>query len=162
MAHDPAVLLERLSGQTPRPYSTFDFGRMREDRCVSVLVPEDRAQSLDFRVRQILPVGFVVFVGTTRWLGEERHEGQAEVVVGPGESQYDLLRLARSDACNYDMGTEDLLATLQSWDRAYGIQLFHAETDTIEFTLDRLPDDVYAFAAEVYEFCPDVVDQGAR
>ncbi len=36
----------------------------------------------------------------------------------------------------------------------------HAETDTVEFNLDRDPPDLAAFAADLYRFCPDIVDQG--
>ncbi|MGH7172102.1 MAG: DUF4253 domain-containing protein [Gemmataceae bacterium] len=160
MAQDPAILLERLSGQAPRRYSTFGFGRIRDNQCLSVVVPEDEAQALVSALRKQLPPEFVAFVGTTDWLGDERHDGKAEVVVGKGESQFDILRLARTDACNYDMDTEEVITKLQSWHRSCGIDIFHAETDTVEFTLDNLPADIRAFANEVYEFCPDIVEQG--
>ena len=110
-------------------------------------------------LREALPPGSVAFIGTTRWLGDEQHEG-VELVVGPGASQLDIPRLVRSDAANYDMGTEDLVRKLREYDRDYGIGIFHAETDTIGFTLLNAPDDMPAFAADLYAFCPDVVDQG--
>ncbi len=142
-----------------RPFSTYDFGRARDERCRSVVLPEARVGSLLPGLRETLPSGFVAFIGTTRWLGEEQHEG-VELVVGPGASQLDIPRLARSDAANYDMGTEDLIGKLQKYDGDYGIDIFHAETDTIEFTLLNTPDDVPTFAADLYAFCPDAVDQG--
>ncbi len=83
-----------------------------------------------------------------------------EIVVGKGGSQFDILHLGRSDACNYDMGTEDIIRKLQAWDRSYGIDIFHAETDIIELSLLKLPEDMQAFATDMYEFCPDIVDQG--
>jgi hypothetical protein len=133
---------------------------MRDEQCLSVVVPTTEARSLVFALRTQLRSGFVAFVGTTQWLGDERHEGKAEVVLARGESQFDILRLARTDACNYDMGTEDLTKKLQAWHHSYGIDVFHAETDTVEFTLENTPADLQAFANEVYEFCPDIVDQG--
>jgi hypothetical protein len=160
MAQGPALLLEELSGQPVRRYSTFDFGRARDEQCLSVVVPESEARLLVFDLREQLSPGFIAFLGTTRWLGNERHDGGVELVVGKGESQFDILRLARADACNYGMDTEALVKKLQSWHYAYGIDIFHAETATIEFTLDKLPADMREFANDVYEFCPDVVDQG--
>ncbi len=160
MAQGPAVLLEKLSGQPVRRYSTFDFGRAKDEHCLSAIVPESEARHLVFDLREQLPAGFIAFLGTMRWLGDERHNGGAELVVGKGESQFDILRLARADACNYGMDTEALVTELQSWHNSYGIDIFHAETATIEFTLDRLPADMRAFANEVYDFCPDIVDQG--
>lgn len=152
-------LLARASGQRVRSYSTHDFGRERDDRCLSVVLPERRASALLPVIRPELPPGAVAFIGTTKWLGEERHGG-VELVVGPGESQLDVLRLARTDAVNYDMDTEDIVAKLREYDDEYGIMITHAETDTVEFTLAREPDDLSAFAADLYTFCPDMVDQG--
>jgi hypothetical protein len=160
MTQEVALLLERLSGQKPRGYSTFGFGRMRDEQCLSVIVREDEAQPLVFALRKQLPAGLIAFVGTTDWLGDEKHEGKAEVVVGKGESQFDILRLARTDPCNYDMDAEGVIRKLQSWHHSCGIDIFHAETDTVELTLDNVPSDIRAFANDVYDFCPDIVDQG--
>jgi hypothetical protein len=70
------------------------------------------------------------------------------------------LRLARSDACNYDKDTEEIIEKLQAWHQSWGIDVFHAETDTIELMLLALPANLPEFARDVYEFCPDIVDQG--
>jgi hypothetical protein len=126
---------------------------------VSAVVPTDSAESVLWDLRPRLPVDHVAFVGTTNWLGDEKHDG-SELVVGPGDSQLDILRLARSDACNYDRDTEDLIKVLSDYHSRLGIDIFHAETDTIEFELLTLPEDVLALARELYDFCPDVVDQG--
>jgi len=60
------------------------------------------------------------------------------------------------------MGTEDLVRKLQSYDEAFGIDIIHAETDTIEFDLVGNSADFSDFAEELYKFCPDIVDQGVR
>lgn len=161
MLAEVETLLGRLSGRPVRGYSTFDFGREQDPACRSVVVPEPEADALVKRLRRELPAGFVAFVGTTQWLGEERHgEEEVEVVVGPGRTQFDILRLARSDAANYDLGTEDLVTRLQQYERDVGISVSRAETDTIVFDLVREPEDWGAFARELYAFCPDIVDQG--
>jgi Domain of unknown function (DUF4253) len=159
MANDPASLLEQLSGQPVRKYSTYEFGRGKDFECLSVVVGKDETTDLVFKLRAALPPGFVAFVGTSQWLGDETHSG-VEVVVGRGDSQFDILRLARTDACNHDMGTEDLIRKLQSWHQTLDLDIFLAETDTIELRLNARPTDFGAFAKDVYEFCPDIVDQG--
>ncbi len=58
------------------------------------------------------------------------------------------------------MEAEELVAKLTEYDRAFGIDIFHAETDTIEFKLLKLPADLGSFCQDLYEFCPDIVDQG--
>jgi hypothetical protein len=162
-AKDPleavSAVLRQQTKREVRAFSTRDFGRDRFAGARSVLVPEDAAERLLRAVRAQLPPGYVAFVGTSRSLAEPPAEG-VEVVVGPGKSQFDILRIAASDAVNYDMETEDLIKVLQKWDQLYGIDIVAAETDTIQLTLNRLPPDVLALAKEVYEFCPDIVDQG--
>lgn len=152
-------LLARLTGAPVRPYATYDFGRQRDEGCLSVILTEGEARPLLAELRERLPAGTVAFIGTTRWLGDECHAG-AELVVGPGESQFDILRLARTDGVNHDLTTEDIIAKLREYDAAHGITIVRAETDTVEFNLDRNPADIAAFAADLYAFCPDIVDQG--
>ena len=92
-----------------------------------------------------------------RW--DEQHEG-VEVVVDTGKDQFDILRIARSNAANYDMDTTDLIQRLEEYDRRYGIDIVRAATDLVAFRLIRMPDDISDFAVALYEFCPDIVDQG--
>jgi hypothetical protein len=58
------------------------------------------------------------------------------------------------------MDTEALVKKLQQYDEQLGIDIIQAETDTVSFELKKLPADLAAFAADLYEFCPDLVDQG--
>lgn len=151
--------LARLDAERVRPYSNYEFGRARDAQCRSVILPEEKAKASLPGLREDLPCGLVAFIGTTWWLGVERNDG-VEIVVGPGTSQFDILRLARSAAGNYDMDTEDLVEKLREYDQRHGIDIFHAETDTVEFTLRDIPADLSRFAQDLYEFCPDIVEQG--
>ncbi len=144
---------------TVRRYSTFDFGRQQNFNCISAIVPRDIANTSVFKIRERLKPGLVTFVGTTHWLGNESHDG-VEIVIGSGNSQFDILRLAHSDAINYSKNTEELIEKLQEYDRNFGIDIFHAETDTVEFGILNIPSDLLTFAEDIYKFCPDIVDQG--
>lgn len=110
-------------------------------------------------IRSELPKGYVAFMGTTNWLGPDINSG-IEIVVGPGNNQFDIVRLARTDACNYDLSTEDIIRRLQQYDNEFGIDIFHAETDLVEFDLRTAPRDPAKLAADLYDFCPDLIDQG--
>jgi len=70
------------------------------------------------------------------------------------------LRLARTDAVNYDMLTEDLINWLSDRDPILSIDILQASTDTIFAWLGGQPSDMNAFMQDLYEFCPDIVDQG--
>jgi uncharacterized protein DUF4253 len=156
---DIRAILESVARTPSRDYSTFDFGREKDHSCVSVVVPKNESRAIVRRLRSQLLPGWIAFIGTSRWLGDERHDG-VEIVVGPGDSQLEILRAARSNAANYNMNTEALVKKLRVYDQRYGIDIFHAESDTIEFTMLRMPEDVMAVARDLYEFCPDIVDQG--
>lgn len=80
--------------------------------------------------------------------------------MGLGESQLDIPKLARTNAVNYGMETEDLVEKLREYDEDFGIAIMRAETDTIVFDLVGWPRDLSAFAQDLYELCPDIVDQG--
>lgn len=154
-----AALLGSVSKAPVRQFSTRDFGREKYASARSVLVTERDAEHVLKAVRQQLPKGMIAFVGTVRSLAEPPVNG-VEMVVAPGATQFDILRVAASDAVNYGMETEDLIRELQKWDAEFGIDIWQAQTDMIQIRLKRLPADVSAFAERVYKFCPDIVDQG--
>lgn len=167
-ADTPAILnsleeagayLAELTGQPVRSYSTRDFGREEFPEARSVLVAESQAEPWLGKIRQCLGPGLVAFIGTRTSHAKPRPKG-VELVVGRGTSQFDILRIAASDAVNYGKETEALVKQIQAWDTACGVDIFQAETDTIQFRLKKLPADLDQFAEEVYEFCPDIVDQG--
>jgi hypothetical protein len=163
-----AKILNDVTGKKVRNYSTRDFGREKYLNALSVLIPAEPFTLYQNRpeyeqqlrlIRNRLPKGFVAFIGTTNHLGTSGEKG-IEIVVAPGEDQFAILETAATDAVNYDMVTDDLIEKLEVWDSKYGIDIWQAETDTIQLKLLKLPKDVKSFAEEVYKFCPDIVDQG--
>lgn len=151
------LMVQTTHGQLFR-YATFDFGRARDENVSMVLVPEAEALTLQRKLTHALPQRWHCFIGSTRWLGEEKHDGMAELVAIQAESQFDCLRVARTDAVNHDLDTEDIIQTLQDYDRRFGIRIYSAETDSVGFMLLRLPKDLDAFAQELLEFCMDLED----
>lgn len=154
-----AARLAALAARPLRPYATRDFGREKNPAARSVVVAEEKADEVLRAVRRELGPGLIAFIGCTNSLADPKVEG-SEVVVAEGKTQFDVLRVAASDAVNLDMDTEDLVKKLEEWDKKYGIDIFHAETDTIEFEFRKLPPNLRAFCRDLYKFCPDIVDQG--
>jgi hypothetical protein len=155
-----AKRLSEISGQTVRGFSTRDFGRGRNPEARSIVVLKTRTQQVLEQIRSELGPKLIAFVGTTQWLGDEKHIDGEEIVIANADSQFDILRVAQTDAVNYEMGTEDLIKKLTEYNRSYGIDIFHAETDTIVFRFSKLPNDMPRFCKDLYKFCPDIVDQG--
>lgn len=156
------ALLADVAAAPVRPFATFDFGRAQDPAAASAIVRADAdVAAMLGRLRRELPAGWVAFLGTDRFLGDAPPPpGSIELVVARGVAPFDILRIARTDATNYDLQTEALVHALTAWDEAWGIDITHATTDTIELSLRRMPPDLDAFANEVYALCPDVVDQG--
>ncbi|MFT9846003.1 DUF4253 domain-containing protein [Aneurinibacillus sp. REN35] len=153
--------LQELTGQTVRPYFTVNFGRTKKDGAYSVLVEQEDAFAVIQTMRSKAAHNVLSFIGTTSFLSEDAPAaGMVEVVLGTGDSQFDILRLMETDAVNYDMLTEEVIEKLIEYDRAFGIDIFQAETDTVQFLLAGEPEDWDAFCEDLYEFCPDIVDQG--
>ncbi|NHN31548.1 DUF4253 domain-containing protein [Paenibacillus agricola] len=153
--------LQRVSGQAALNYSTYDFGRERNPHCVSVIAPDVTiAIQWVHHMQSVLAQGLVCYAGTREWYGEDKQTG-AEVVVGAGKTQFDIVRLARTDACNYDMDNKAIVAKLEQIHMRYGISIKAASSDTVGFAMDVLPKDLQGFCQELYGFCPDIVDQGS-
>ena len=154
-----AALLSQVTSQPARAFSTTDFGREQNPLARSVLVPEPAAERLLDQVRKRLAPGLVAFVGVTNSLAEPKPVG-VELVVAQGRDQFDILRTAQTDGVNYELDTEAIVAELRAWDKEFGIDIWQAETDTVQLRLKTMPKNVLAFAQRVYKFCPDIVDQG--
>jgi tetratricopeptide (TPR) repeat protein len=155
---DVEALMVDVTGGELRRYATFDFGRARDESVSMVLVPERDALALQYKLARALPPGWRCYVGSTRWLGEEKHDGKAELVTIQAASQFDCLRVARTDAINHDMETEDIIRVLEDYHRRFGIRIVAAETDSVAFQLLRQPEDLNAFAEELLAFCMDLED----
>jgi len=156
-----AKAILQKSGFDVRNYSTYDFGREKDFDTISILCEENKFPTLLSSLRKSCMGNVIIFAGTSQWLGDEKNENKRELVLANGSSQFDILRIARTDAINYDMHTEDLIQKIRELDRCYGIHIYLANTDTVAFTFAKMPADLLSFATEIYKFCPDIVDQGS-
>ena len=76
------------------------------------------------------------------------------------KSPFRLLRKAETCGANFDLETEDIIGRLQLWQTLCSYRILGAESDTVEIEFDTLPKDMDAFVKQLYDFCPDLVDQG--
>ena len=158
---EAAAELGKLTGQQVRPYSNYDYGRQKDYRCRSVIMrSEDDPTEVAEKLRPRMPLGYVIFVGTSRWReGAERLDG-TEVVIGPGADQFDYLRLARTKGVNHGLDTEKISRRLNRLNNDYGIEIVQAETDTVIFRFVKPPWNYTKVADEIYDLCPDIVNRG--
>lgn len=82
------------------------------------------------------------------------------IAVIKGNNKFDVLRYRRTDGINYGLQTEDIIDKVSEWDKKYEIDIIGCGRDWVWIKLKKLPEDLDEFSKEVYEFCPDIVDQG--
>ena len=107
---------------------------------------------------ELLPRGYRAF-----WSQRRAPNGLKqgdEVVVLKTTDSYQIIRLRRPDGANYDIFTDDIVAKLKEWERRCKLNVFGAASDWVAIEFGTVPEPLCRFAEEVYEFCPDSVEQG--
>jgi len=74
--------------------------------------------------------------------------------------KYAELRTKGTNGINCGLETEDIIAQLQAWDAQYGIEFDEVDHDRLLVRFKTLPADLDSLVEQIYEFCPDVIDQG--
>lgn len=83
-----------------------------------------------------------------------------EITILKTNDKFDMLRFGGTNGTNHDIYVENIIGKLKIWDNAHGLIFFAVGNDFLEADLNQLPNDLDAYADELYEFCPDIVDQG--
>jgi hypothetical protein len=65
-----------------------------------------------------------------------------------------------TDGNNSEISCEMVASRIGDWDKRFGLVVWAAGGGGLDAEFEQQPVDMYAFAQEVYEFCPDVVNQG--
>ncbi|HEX5723994.1 MAG TPA: DUF4253 domain-containing protein [Longimicrobiaceae bacterium] len=123
---------------------------------LTIEVMRGRAAEVRRRLRERLGPGYLVFETKPGFLpGTPLH---VSVLLGTDQLQIPLT-LGTSGA-NYGVTPRDVAERLRRWDAQYGLTINGAGDDWLEAEFHREPPDMLDFAQEVWEFCPDVVEQG--
>ncbi|MDP8223026.1 MAG: DUF4253 domain-containing protein [Candidatus Lernaella stagnicola] len=158
---DVTELLGLATALTPRPYFTHHHGEQKDESGISAVVPWRTAKQRLARLRVALPAGYVAYLTDPVFSRNYQSYETVELVIAPGRDPFDIARRGRTDAVNHELATEDIIARLRAIDEQFGIDPYLADADTVGFVLRRVPEDLPAFAQRLYDFCPDIVDQGA-
>lgn len=74
--------------------------------------------------------------------------------------QYEILRVMHTDGDDYGISNQDVIERLKEWEKSAHFDIVGADNDWVEIEFKSLPRDLKAFGEEVYDFCPDAVNQG--
>jgi hypothetical protein len=97
------------------------------------------------------------------WLQDRAFgHGPDHVAILKSRNPYDYLAVVPVNGTNYDIDHDAIVAKYREWESRLGLVLTGAGGDWLSADITRPPEDWSAFAAEVYRFCPDVVEQGTN
>ena len=77
-----------------------------------------------------------------------------------GKSDAEILKWRQTNGINYDIDNDSIISKLQEWKSKNDFILLGAGMDWLQIQFIYQTPDFNEFAKEVYEFCPDIVDQG--
>ena len=78
-----------------------------------------------------------------------------------GTDDLDIIRWRQTNGINYDYENKDIVDKLQTWREQTNFIVIGASMDWLQLHFKTMPNDINSFAEDVYEFCPDAIDQGA-
>jgi hypothetical protein len=70
------------------------------------------------------------------------------------------VRAAVTSAPNYEIDNAAIIEHLKQWQSLCSFVVKSAQSDRIEIEFKTLPKDMDAFVRDLYDFCPDLIDQG--
>jgi len=83
-----------------------------------------------------------------------------EIAVFKTTNHHSIIEIRRSDGANHGVSTDDVIRKLKEWENRCQFEVFGAASAWIAIQFQTLPNDICAFAEEIYDFCPDTVEQG--
>ena len=152
------AIVKNVSGEAPERLYVLN-GQEHPVALNGICVPvsEDQAETMLWRLRaKLCPLGYLVF-----W-SEQINNKPSEIGIIKSADKYEIIRLKQTAGPNYDIDNARLIAKLKDWDKRYGIDIMGADTDWVRIRFLSLPKDLRAFAQEVHDFSPDVIDQGVN
>lgn len=154
---EPIVSLvkSRSLGEIARLIRCTEESEEQPAEGISVQVDEDDAyRVIDELWDALEETGYIAFY-------DERNFGDAPDRIGliRSEDEFDILRVKQTNGWNCDIGTDDIIARIQEWGARYPMRIVGADSDWVEILLGSDLPNAEEFAQEIYEFCPNVVDQ---
>ena len=153
--------MERVTGSKGRPGRKLDHRDLTSLTVFEVTssdVEGAPARMVAQHQHRLLPAGAYLFVVDD--FDERGGNHRYQLALARTGNQFDVLRLAGTDAANYDHTNSDVVAWLRALHAAEPLRITGAGQDFVEgFFLAPIRDGA-SLAKQIYSFCPDFVDQG--
>ncbi|SHM82977.1 DUF4253 domain-containing protein [Polaribacter sp. KT 15] len=121
---------------------------------INSITSEEKGNSIVRKLKEkFRKKGYLIFVYTG--IDDLRSIG-----IIKGKNDLDILRYRRTDGINHDLENQDIVSKISEWNDKFGLNIIGCGRDWLELEFKKMPADLDEFSKEVYEFCPDSVDQG--
>jgi ankyrin repeat protein len=146
--------LERITGKRAKPVSTDDGDPMQG--CVAFQVASESADNIIKEHHQ-------AFLDRGCYLLKSKRgytTGKDEITLLPTTSRADVLAAFQTNGANCEIYTQDVIRWLDELEKTQPFLLTGAGFDWCEGRFTKPLADSRKLAKKMYEFCPDIVDQG--
>jgi hypothetical protein len=153
------LVKQRIGGPLQQAMAFNDEFELVAANGISVALSREQINSFLAQLRsELQPRGYAAF-----WSDQFDARGMQkseEIVVLNDIREDEFVRLQKTNGGNYGVSNDDLIARLEKWRSRFDFEIVGASGSWVALRLKTLPAKICQFAEEVYEFCPDIVDQG--
>jgi len=83
-----------------------------------------------------------------------------DVVILKAKDQFEVVKMMNTEGPNFEVTNDMVLEKLRKWDKEVGFRVIVADYARVEALMKNNHSNLETFAQEIYEFCPDVIEQG--
>ncbi|PCJ67778.1 MAG: hypothetical protein COA58_01180 [Bacteroidetes bacterium] len=88
------------------------------------------------------------------------NDSKDKIAVVKTINKSEILKAVQTNGINWDIDNDSLISIIERFDKQLDLQFIGASYDWCEFRIKKTNVNWNTLADEVYEVCPDVVDQG--
>lgn len=150
------TIVKRYSNSRLLPFYNQDLYSEKPVKIAGVCVKckQDETELLALKLREELKaINYLAFICDSN---------REKVAMIPGSDQFEILKIQQTNGDNYEISNRSVISKLKEYYRSYPFTIIGADYDWVEVEFEVLPNgkELKAFAREIAEFCPDLVEQG--
>ncbi len=91
---------------------------------------------------------------------DDSFKSHYDICIVPISKQIEVVKLIRTEGPNYNISNAQVVKWLEQKSTEFQFELFVMDHDRLEAKLIDKPESYRQLAKEIYELCPDVIEQG--
>ncbi len=149
--------ITRLETEITAVYDSTN-SRTLQPQGIKFCVERKQFESMVFKLKdQFNSMGYKIFQM------EYNYDAQClQIGVLKTNDQFDILRSLGTNGINYGIETDSLITVLKKWNSENEFEIIAAGHDYVEARYIGKPKDFKKLSQEMFNFCPDIVYQGAE